>query len=289
MENNNKKGISKRTLRTKIILLVILAVIMVPLIILYKSVGDTTPKIKLYDRNQTENPSESQEEQTKDPQPQPQPEPQPEPVNEEPQAVPETKAAEKKPATVIPITDAEKWNLAIINTKYPLPDSYAPTLSNAISGSNIQLDSRVSERYGEMYAAAKLSGCVLTPYSGYHSYSLQETTYNRKVNFYVNQGISAEEANQKASAQVLPAGCSEHNAGLAMDIVSASSDFINTKEYKWLCENAHNYGFILRYPEDKTAITGMNFEPWHWRYVGTQAAKEMKEKNQCLEEYLGLA
>lgn len=281
MENNNKKGISKRTLRTKIILLVILAVIMVPLIILYKSVGDTTPKIKLYDRNQTENSSENQEAQTT--------EPQTEPVSEEPQAVPETKTAEKKPATIIPITDAEKWNLAIINTKYPLPDSYAPTLSNVISGSNIQLDSRVSERYAEMYAAAKLSGCVLTPYSGYHSYALQETNYNRKVNFYVNQGISEEEANQKASAQVLPAGCSEHNAGLAMDIVSASSDFINTKEYKWLCENAHNYGFILRYPEDKTAITGMNFEPWHWRYVGTQAAKEMKEKNQCLEEYLGLA
>lgn len=281
MENNNKKGISKRTLRTKIILLVILAVIMVPLIILYKSVGDTTPKIKLYDRNQTENSSENQEAQTT--------EPQTEPVSEEPQAVPETKTAEKKPATIIPITDAEKWNLAIINTKYPLPDSYAPTLSNAINGSNIQLDSRVSERYAEMYAAAKLSGCVLTPYSGYHSYALQETNYNRKVNFYVNQGISAEEANQKASAQVLPAGCSEHNAGLAMDIVSASSDFINTKEYKWLCENAYNYGFILRYPEDKTAITGMNFKPWHWRYVGTQAAKEMKEKNQCLEEYLGLA
>lgn len=281
MENNNKKGISKRTLRTKIILLVILAVIMVPLIILYKSVGDTTPKIKLYDRNQTENSSENQEAQTT--------EPQTEPVSEEPQAVPETKTAEKKPTTIIPITDAEKWNLAIINTKYPLPDSYAPALSNAISGSNIQLDSRVSERYAEMYAAAKLSGCVLTPYSGYHSYALQETNYSRKVNFYVNQGISAEEANQKASAQVLPAGCSEHNAGLAMDIVSASSDFINTKEYKWLCENAHNYGFILRYPEDKTAITGMNFEPWHWRYVGTQAAKEMKEKNQCLEEYLGLA
>lgn len=285
MENNNKKGISKRALRTKIILLAILAVIMVPLIILYKSVGDTTPKIKLYDRNQTENSSENQEVQTAEPQT----EPQTEPVNEVPQAVPETKTAGKNPATVIPITDAEKWNLAIINTKYPLPASYAPTLSNAISGSNIQLDSRVSEHYAEMYAAAKLSGCVLTPYSGYHSYALQETTYNRKVNFYINQGISAEEANQKASSQVLPAGCSEHNAGLAIDIVSASSDFINTKEYKWLCENAHNYGFILRYPEDKTAITGMNFEPWHWRYVGTQAAKEMKEKNQCLEEYLGLA
>lgn len=281
MENNNKKGISKRALRTKIILLVILAVIMVPLIILYKSVGDTTPKIKLYDRNQTESSSENQEEQTA--------EPQTEPAAEEPQAVPEKTAAEKKPATVIPITDVEKWNLAIINTKYPLPDSYVPTLSNAINGSNIQLDSRVSEHYAEMYAAAKLSGCVLTPYSGYHTYALQENTFNRKVNFYVNKGMSAEEANQKASTQVLPAGCSEHNAGLAMDIVSASSDFINTKEYKWLCENAHNYGFILRYPEGKTAITGMNFEPWHWRYVGTQAAKEMKEKNQCLEEYLGLA
>lgn len=285
MENNNKKGISKRALRTKIILLVILAVIMIPLIILYKTVGDTTPRIKLYNRNQTESSSENQEEQTAEPQT----EPQTEPAAEEPQAVPETKAAEKKSATVIPITDAEKWNLAIINTKYPLPDSYAPTLSNAINGSNIQLDSRVSEHYAEMYATAKLSGCVLTPYSGYHTYALQENTFNRKVNFYVNKGMSAEEANQKASAQVLPAGCSEHNAGLAMDIVSASSDFINTKEYKWLCENAHNYGFILRYPEDKTAITGMNFEPWHWRYVGTQAAKEMKEKNQCLEEYLGLA
>lgn len=285
MENNNKKGISKRALRTKIILLVILAVIMIPLIILYKSVGDTTPRIKLYNRNQTESSSENQEEQTVEPQT----EPQTEPAAEEPQAVPETKAAEKKPATVIPITDAEKWNLAIINTKYPLPDSYAPTLSNAINGSNIQLDSRVSEHYAEMYAAAKLSGCVLTPYSGYHTYALQENTFNRKVNYYVNKGMSAEEANQKASAQVLPAGCSEHNAGLAMDIISASSDFINTKEYKWLCENAYNYGFILRYPEDKTAITGMNFEPWHWRYVGTQAAKEMKEKNQCLEEYLDLA
>lgn len=285
MENNNKKGISKRALRTKIILLVILAVIMIPLIILYKSVGDTTPKIKLYNRNQTESSSENQEEQTSEPQT----EPQTEPAAEAPQTVPETKAAEKKSATVIPITDAEKWNLAIINTKYPLPDSYAPTLSNAINGSNIQLDSRVSEHYAEMYAAAKLSGCVLTPYSGYHTYALQENTFNRKVNFYINKGMSAEEANQKASAQVLPAGCSEHNAGLAMDIVSASSDFVNTKEYKWLCENAHNYGFILRYPEDKTAITGMNFEPWHWRYVGTQAAKEMKEKNQCLEEYLGLA
>lgn len=287
MENGKKKGISKRTLRTKLILLIVLAVIMIPLVILYKSVGDTTPKIKLYNRNEASGTAEEEitEEAVAAVA---------EPVTDEPQTTeaqtqaPAAKSA-KKEATVVSVTDAENWSIAIINTKYPLPDSYAPTLSNAIDGSNIQLDSRVSEHYSQMYAAAKQAGCVLTPYSGYHTYTLQENTYKRKVNYYVNQGMSDEEAAAKAQQQVLPAGCSEHNAGLSMDIVSASSDFVNTKEYKWLCENAQNYGFILRYPEDKTSITGVNFEPWHWRYVGEKAAKEMKENNQCLEEYLGLA
>lgn len=286
MEKGKKKGITKRALRTKLILLIILAVIMVPLIILYKSVGDTTPKIKLYNRNEA---SGTTEEETTG-----EPASLAEPVTDEPQTTePQTQApatkAPKKDKTIVSVTDPENWSIAIINTEYPLPDSYAPTLSNAIDGSDIQLDSKVSEHYAAMYAAAKQAGCVLTPYSGYHTYTLQENTYKRKVNFYVNQGMSDEEAAAKARQQVLPAGCSEHNAGLSMDIVSASSDFVNTKEYKWLCENAQNYGFILRYPEDKTAITGVNFEPWHWRYVGEKAAKEMKENNQCLEEYLGLA
>lgn len=286
MEKGKKKGITKRALRTKLILLIILAVIMVPLIILYKSVGDTTPKIKLYNRNEA---SGTAEEETTG-----EAASLAEPVTDEPQTTePQTQApatkAPKKDKTIVPVTDPENWSIAIINTEYPLPDSYAPTLSNAIDGSDIQLDSKVSEHYAAMYAAAKQAGCVLTPYSGYHTYTLQENTYKRKVNFYVNQGMSDEEAAAKARQQVLPAGCSEHNAGLSMDIVSASSDFVNTKEYKWLCENAQNYGFILRYPEDKTAITGVNFEPWHWRYVGEKAAKEMKENNQCLEEYLGLA
>lgn len=286
MEKGKKKGITKRALRTKLILLIILAVIMVPLIILYKSVGDTTPKIKLYNRNEA---SGTAEEETTG-----EAASLAEPVTDEPQTTePQTQApatkAPKKDKTIVSVTDPENWSIAIINTEYPLPDSYAPTLSNAIDGSDIQLDSKVSEHYAAMYAAAKQAGCVLTPYSGYHTYTLQENTYKRKVNFYVNQGMSDEEAAAKARQQVLPAGCSEHNAGLSMDIVSASSDFVNTKEYKWLCENAQNYGFILRYPEDKTAITGVNFEPWHWRYVGEKAAKEMKENNQCLEEYLGLA
>lgn len=284
MENEKKKGISKKALRTKLILLAVLAAIMIPLIILYKSVGDTTPKIKLYDKNQT---SSAAEEETTE-------ETTAEPVTDSPQvSEPQTEEASakapKKSATVFSVTDPDNWMTAIINTEYPLPDSYSPTLANAIDGSDIQLDSRVAEHYAQMYAAAKQAGCVLTPYSGYHTYTLQDNTYKRKVNFYLSSGMSNEEAEAKTRRQVLPAGCSEHNAGLSMDIVSASSDFVNTKEYKWLCENAQNYGFILRYPEEKTEITGVSFEPWHWRYVGEKAAKEMKESNLCLEEYLGLA
>ena len=98
---------------------------------------------------------------------------------------------------------------------------------------------------------------------------------------------SEEEAKQSAAKRVEPAGCSETGAGLSVDVISASAGFSSTNEYKWLVANAHNFGFILRYPEDKTEITGMIYQPWHWRYVGIEAATEMKEQNLCLEEYLG--
>lgn len=77
--------------------------------------------------------------------------------------------------------------------------------------------------------------------------------------------------------------------GFAMDIVSASADFVSTKEFSWLLEHAREYGFILRYPENKTEITGVMYEPWHWRYVGKEAAAAMHQSGQCLEEYLGIA
>lgn len=191
-------------------------------------------------------------------------------------------------AKIIEPTDEEYWYLSIIGTKYPLPEKYVPSLSPIIEGSSITADSRITEKYRQMYEAAKKDDCILTPYSGYHSYSLQESSYTRKVNFYLNQGLSQEEAESKAGISVLPAGCSEHNAGLAVDIVSASEDFAKAKEYQWLSDHAHEYGFILRYPADKVKITGVDYEPWHWRYVGEEAAKKMKEKNKCLEEYLGI-
>ena len=101
------------------------------------------------------------------------------------------------------------------------------------------------------------------------------------------QNMTKEEAEANAQKRIEPAGCSENGAGLSVDISSASAGFASTNEYKWLTENAHNYGFILRYPEDKTDVTGMIYQPWHWRYVGIDAAQEMKQTNKCLEEYLG--
>lgn len=124
---------------------------------------------------------------------------------------------------------------------------------------------------------------------GYCSVSRQNDNYNRKVSYYKNQGLSDDDAAAKARTFILPGGYSEQNLGLSMDIVSASSDFASTKEFSWLVKNAQDYGFILRYPENKTDKTGMNYQPWHWRYVGKEAAKAMNKSGLCLEEYLKAA
>lgn len=80
--------------------------------------------------------------------------------------------------------------------------------------------------------------------------------------------------------------CSDHNLGLAVDFNYVKEDFENTKAFKWLTKNAENYGFILRYPKGKEYITKVDYEPWHWRYVGEENAKKMNELNMCLEEYV---
>lgn len=189
-----------------------------------------------------------------------------------------------------PLTElaSEKWALTLINKTYSLDKKYAPTLSPVVEGSSVTADSRVSEAYQLMYADALKAGYVLTPYSAYCSYQGQQTIYNNKIQSFIFQGMTDEEAKQNAEKRIEPAGCSENGAGLSVDIISASAGFASTDEYKWLTQNAFKYGFILRYPEDKTDVTGMIYQPWHWRYVGIEAATEMKNNNQCLEEYLGV-
>lgn len=180
-----------------------------------------------------------------------------------------------------------QWNLLLVNRNYILPEDYSPDLSEAVKGSGVRLDSRVSPHYQEMYDAAKKDGITLTPLSGHRRISTQKTNFENKIQKYVNQGYDRAEATRKAARIILPPGTSEHNAGLAMDIISLDVEFEQTKAFKWLQENAQDYGFILRYPKDKENITEITYEPWHWRYVGVPAAKAMKQSGQTLEEYLG--
>lgn len=184
------------------------------------------------------------------------------------------------------VLKSENWYLALISKKYPLDRNYLPATSIILESSKVTVDSRVAEAYKKMYDAAKNDGVILTPYSGYCSYQTQKTMYNNKLQSFLT-GMSEEEAKLSTEKRIEPAGCSENGAGLAVDVVSASAGFASTQEFKWLILNAHHYGFILRYPEDKTETTGMIYQPWHWRYVGIDAATEIKENNLCLEEYLG--
>lgn len=220
-----------------------------------------------------------------------------EPVTEEPTSTPEESTTLPEESTTKPpvewanynpteVLNSENWATVLISKKYPLGKTYSPTLAPVIEGSSVTADTRVADAYKSMYADALKQGFVLTPYSAYCSYSRQQTNYENKVQAFVLQGMTEDEAKANAEKRIEPAGCSENGAGLSVDIVSASAGFASTDEYKWLVNNAHKYGFVLRYPEDKTDITGMIYQPWHWRYVGVEVANEMKSNNLCLEEFL---
>jgi D-alanyl-D-alanine carboxypeptidase len=190
-----------------------------------------------------------------------------------------------KEPTIITIDEAN-WFLTLVNSGYRIPDSYEPDLVY-VCGSEERLDKKVAEHYEKMYNAALKDGVTLTPCSGYRSYETQERNYNRKVSFFEGQGYSTEDAKVKAATIIMPPGSSEHNLGYAMDIVCVEEWFEDTEEFKWLQKNAADYGFIMRYPKDKQDITNVVYKPWHWRYVGVEAAKEMKTNGQVLEEYMG--
>lgn len=182
--------------------------------------------------------------------------------------------------------EQEQWNLAVVNMGREMPRDYKPVLDEILS-TGYYMDERVAPFYEKMYNAAKKDGIILTPYSGYRSYERQERNYKNLTEQYMSQyNLSRKEAAKKAATVILPPGTSEHNLGLAMDICNTKNSFADTKEYKWLTENAHKYGFILRYTSDKMDITGIVDEPWHWRYVGVEYAEDIKNSGLCLEEYL---
>lgn len=178
-----------------------------------------------------------------------------------------------------------EWNLKLVNKDNSVDRSYVPELEELDDG--IMFDKRAIGYLRNMINAMYKVGIKkVWVQSSYRSYEKQEELFNRKVESYKNQGKNQEEAERLAQTVVQRPEMSEHNLALAADFNTVTNEFENTKAFEWLQKNAWEYGFILRYPKDKQEITGIIYESWHWRYVGKDHAKVMKEKGYCLEEYI---
>lgn len=182
--------------------------------------------------------------------------------------------------------ETDMWNLIVVNSTREFSSDYEPTLDE-IFDTGYYLDYRVTPYYEQMYTDALADGVTLTPFSAYRSYARQESNYNARIALYMTDyNMSEEEAIAATSEVILPPGTSEHNLGIAIDIVCVEEYFEDTDEFTWLMDNAYKYGFILRYREDKSDVTGVIYEPWHWRYVGVEYAEDIMNSGLCLEEYL---
>ena len=181
------------------------------------------------------------------------------------------------------------WELLLVNKNHKIPENYKVELAELESG--YQVDIRIAEPLEEMLSDARREGLYPIICSSYRSNEKQQKLYNNKVTEYERWGCTSEEAQEYASYWVAIPGTGEHETGLAVDIVSSDYQILNEKQeetevQKWLMENSYKYGFALRYPTDKKSITMINYEPWHYRYVGIDNATYMKEHNMCLEEYI---
>lgn len=187
------------------------------------------------------------------------------------------------------INNSKDWMLMLVNGENPLPDNYLPKLKKLKNG--LEFDERAIDQLNAMLSAAKSQGLSPIVCSAYRSIEKQRTLFNNQVYKYMVKGLNQEQAKIEARKYVAYPGTSEHNLGLAADIVSADYQLLDekqayTQEIKWLIEHCSEYGFIHRYPKDKVDITGVAYEPWHFRYVGVQAAQEIMKGDLCLEEYL---
>ena len=183
--------------------------------------------------------------------------------------------------------------MVLVNHTNKMPDNY--TFDTKECGSqtavNKTLQTPACDAFLEMQKAAAADGVTVWMQSGYRSVKYQTGLYERKTKYYTDRGYDAATAKEMAAAVVNPPGYSEHNCGLAADLNSPEhtgldEGFENTTAFRWLCEHAVEYGFILRYPkgaEDKTEIT---YEPWHWRYVGRENAAKISASGLCFEDYI---
>ncbi len=191
-----------------------------------------------------------------------------------------------------PAFDFNSWQLRLVNPWNAIPEGFDPELAlinKSYAGfDGAQFDARAIDQLHAMCDAAKADGIKLIIISAYRTNDFQTFNFNRKVErvMAANPNLTREEAEKEAEKVVARPGTSEHQVGLAVDFNSVESAFKNTDEYEWLVSHCTDYGFILRYTEENQSKTGIIPEPWHYRYVGVEAAKKMEEENLCMEDFI---
>ena len=181
------------------------------------------------------------------------------------------------------------WRLTLVNPWTPLPEGFQPQLATVTGG--YQVDQRCAGPLEAMLAACQAAGHAPVLCSAYRTQEKQASLYQSLVTKRQAQGFSLAQAPESAATEVAAPGTSEHQLGLAVDIVDADYQLLNhaqedTSVQQWLLEHCWDYGFILRYPADKGDVTGIIYEPWHYRYVGREHAQAIRATGLCLEEYL---
>ena len=187
---------------------------------------------------------------------------------------------QQKKETDLPDIDIDSWEYVLVNAEHSIGE-YAPELGE-FEGQ--KLDQRILEPMQSFVAGARAEGLSVFLSSGYRGFEEQQYLFNRKVEQY---------GEEQAATIVSRPGTSEHQTGLACDITDEyyelkNESLENTALYQWMSRHCQEYGFIVRYPKDKEEITGIIYEPWHFRYVGVEAATYMVEHNLCLEEFVAL-
>ena len=200
----------------------------------------------------------------------------------------QTSSADYSYTASIPETYDGDWNLILVNSQNLLPADFNVKTDTV---GRWLMDERIVDIVEQMFADAKADGVDLMICSSYRTVEKQTSLFENQIQKFLNEGYSAEQARIEAAKWVAVPRTSEHHTGLALDIVTPTYQmldfgFEDTDAFKWLSTHCTDYGFILRYPKDKTDITGIVYEPWHYRYVGIEAAKYIHENGLTLEEYL---
>lgn len=213
-------------------------------------------------------------------------------LNKQPQVLPDssntTPVSHDQPTTPDPEPEPDPEPipelLTLVNPWNQVPEDWAVDLVTLPNG--LEIDKRCYDALMDMIDGCYDAGLTPVICSAYRTQDFQQTLYDNKVSEWMEQGYSREEAREKAGHQVAVPGTSEHQLGLAVDINADGVNSAGYEVYDWLDKHAHEYGFIRRFPESKTDITGVANEPWHYRYVGKKVASEIHDRGICLEEYL---